>query len=97
MSKKLLSLVAGASTLFLATGFTAAHAASPAFCGDYARAAINQVRGGLSLPGCAGRLEGPRWSSDFRVHYGWCLGVTFAAAGAERDARTNFLRACRGI
>jgi hypothetical protein len=96
MSNRLPALTAVASMMILATGFTAAHAASPAFCGDYARAAVVQVRGGLSIPSCADRLHGVRWSSDYRVHYNWCLGASFEAAGSERDARTNFLRACRG-
>ena len=89
MSNRLPALTAVASMMILAT-------ASPAFCGDYARAAVVQVRGGLSIPSCADRLHGVRWSSDYRVHYNWCLGASFEAAGSERDARTNFLRACRG-
>lgn len=73
----------------------AASAADPAFCRQYAKAALNQVRGGLSNPGCAARMHGPRWSSDFSVHYRWCRGASYAAAGSERDARTDYLRACR--
>jgi hypothetical protein len=30
-----------------------------------------------------------------RVHYQWCVGVPYANAGAERDARRRYLRACR--
>jgi hypothetical protein len=40
-------------------------------------------------------MQGARWSSDFRVHYDWCLGASFEAANAERNARTDFLRGCR--
>ncbi len=83
-------------SMFAVLGLTAAHAADPAFCKQYARAALNQVRGGLSDPACAPRLQGARWSSDFAVHYEWCLGASFGAAGGERDARTRYLRGCTG-
>jgi hypothetical protein len=78
------------------SGLTAAHAADPGFCKQYARAALNQVRGGLSNPACAGGLQGARWSTDFAVHYEWCLGASLSAAGGERDARTHYLRGCTG-
>jgi hypothetical protein len=83
-------------SMFAVSGLTAAHAADPAFCKQYAQAALNQVRGGLSDPACAPRLHGARWSSDFAVHYEWCLGASFGAAGGERDARTRYLRGCTG-
>jgi hypothetical protein len=78
------------------SGLTAADAADPGFCKQYAQAALNQVRGGLANPRCAGGLQGSRWSSDFAVHYEWCLGASFGAAGTERDARTQYLRGCTG-
>jgi hypothetical protein len=81
---------------FLVSGLTAAHAADPGFCRQYAQAALNQVRGGFNNPTCVGGLQGARWSPEFSVHYEWCLGASFGAAGAERDARTRFLRACTG-
>jgi hypothetical protein len=81
---------------FLMSGLTAARAADPAFCRQYTQAALNQVRAGLSNPRCAGGLQGSRWSSDSAVHYQWCLGASFGAAGTERDARTQYLRVCRG-
>jgi hypothetical protein len=71
-----------------------AHAADPAFCKQYAQAALNQVRGGFANPGCVGGLQGAHWLSDFAVHYEWCLGASFGAAGAERDARKRVLRSC---
>ena len=95
MLARLSATIAATSILFLAAGFTSARAADPAFCQTYAQAAVNQVRGGLSQRSCAGGLRGARWSEDFRVHYSWCLGASIEAAGAERDARTNFLKACR--
>jgi hypothetical protein len=82
--------------LFFVSGGTAAHAADPGFCRQYAKASLNQVRGGLANPACAGGLQGARWSSDFAVHYEWCLGASYGAAGAERDVRTRLLRGCAG-
>jgi hypothetical protein len=81
---------------FLISGLTVARAADPAFCRQYTQAALNQVRAGLSNARCAGGLQGARWSSDSAVHYEWCLGASFGAAGTERDARTQYLRGCRG-
>jgi hypothetical protein len=96
MSNKLHSAIAVASALFFTLGLSAARAADAGFCDQYARAALVQVRGGLANPGCAGGMGGPRWSSDYHVHYDWCRGASFAATGTERDARTAFLRACTG-
>ena len=79
----------------LISGLTGARAAEPGFCRQYAQAALTQVRGGLANPRCAGGMRGARWSTDFAVHYEWCLGASFGAAGAERDARTQYLRGCR--
>jgi hypothetical protein len=72
----------------------AAHAADPGFCRQYARSALDQVRAGLSDPACGGALQGSHWSSDFAVHYEWCLGVSLRAAGDERDFRTHHLKSC---
>ena len=95
MANRLPSKVFWAALLTL-TLLTEAQAADPGFCRQYAKAALNQVRGGLSDPACGGRLQGTRWSSDFAVHYEWCLGISLAAADAERDARTRYLRGCSG-
>jgi hypothetical protein len=43
---------------------------------------------------CGGALQGSRWSSDFAVHYEWCLGVSLRAAGDERDFRAHHLKSC---
>jgi hypothetical protein len=94
MAIRLPSAAAFLLPVFFISGLTAAHAADPAFCKQYAKAALNQVRGGLANPRCAGGLQGSRWSPDFAVHYEWCLAASFGAAGTERDARTQFLRSC---
>jgi hypothetical protein len=74
----------------------AARAADPAFCAGYTDAALNQVRIALSSPNCMAGARGARWSPERRVHFDWCLGQPPAAAAAERQARTEFLRGCRG-
>jgi hypothetical protein len=74
----------------------AARAADPAFCASYADAAINQVHGALSNPNCARGAAGARWSPERHVHFDWCLGQPHGATATERQARTDFLRGCRG-
>ena len=81
--------------LGLAVPSTPANAAAPGFCRDYARAAINQVRGALSKPRCRAGMEGSRWSANERVHYGWCLGASPEAAEEERARRTEHIERCR--
>jgi hypothetical protein len=94
-SRVLLVLAFVSSTLFM-SWLTASYAAAPDFCEQYAHAAIIQVRGGLNNRSCAGGMQGPRWSPEWRVHFDWCRSASFAAAGAERDARTSYLKACTG-
>jgi hypothetical protein len=94
MANGLRSAVAFALSMFPVCGLSAAHAADPVFCKQYAQAALTQVRGGLSNPACAAGLQGARWSTDFAVHYEWCLGAFSGAAGTERDMRTRYLRGC---
>jgi hypothetical protein len=71
-----------------------AGAADPGFCRQFAKAATSQVRGALADPRCGAGVEGARWSTDFAVHYEWCLGASLDATAAESKARTRFLRAC---
>ena len=73
----------------------AAQAADPAFCHDYATAAVRQVEVSRAVPAC-NRGVGPRWTTDYKVHFEWCLGAAPAAVEAERQARTNWIRSCRG-
>ena len=79
----LLCLVAGPIARPLAV-----HAADPEFCKRY------QVHGALARPRCGACLQGTRWSAEFPVQYEWCLGVSAATAGAERDARAQQLQVC---
>jgi len=66
------------------------------FCRDYATAAVRQVETSRSIPAC-NRGVGARWTSDYRVHFDWCLGAAPGAVEAERAARTNWIRSCRGM
>jgi len=74
----------------------AAQAADPGFCREYATAAVRQVELARSIPAC-NRGTGPRWTTDYRVHFDWCLGAAPPAVEAERNARTNWIRSCRGM
>lgn len=94
MFKTLLAGLIGSTVIFALPPFHA-NAAAPAFCGDYARAAVNQVRVALSIPRCRGGMEGTRWSANQRVHYDWCLGAAPSAVEIERARRTEHLERCR--
>ena len=88
--------VASVALVLCISGVAEVQAADRAYCEQYAQAALVQVRGGHANRACAGGLQGARWSPDFNVHYDWCLGASLKAAGAERDARTAYLKGCTG-
>jgi hypothetical protein len=83
----------------MACGSTAitplALAADPNFCRDYAGAAVRQAREAWSIPPCRPNFESPRWTTEFRIHFDWCLTTSYDAANAERFARTRHLEHCR--
>jgi hypothetical protein len=78
----------------LATAPAGVRAADPAFCKQYAKAALVQAREGLASPRCGAGLQGTRWSSEFPVQYEWCLEASREAVAAERDARAKVLKGC---
>jgi hypothetical protein len=90
-SKAVLGCVVGACALTIST----ARAAPEPFCRDYAAAAIRQVELARSTPAC-NRGIGERWTVEYRIHFDWCLGAPIPAVEAERRARTNWIRSCRG-
>ena len=94
MGRMMLSAVGALMVCLWATAD--GQAADRGFCEQYAQAALVQVKGGHANRACAAGLQGARWSSDYKVHYDWCLGASFQAAGAERDARTAQLKGCTG-
>jgi hypothetical protein len=81
-------------TVLACSASASVHAADPAFCKPYAKAALVQVHGALANSSCGASLQGARWSTDFWTHYEWCLGASPDAAGTERDARAKYLKAC---
>lgn len=80
----------------LSMTFSAAQAAGPEFCREYATAAVRQVEVARTVPACD-RGHGPRWTTDYRLHFDWCLSAAPAVVEAERAARTNWIRSCRGM
>jgi hypothetical protein len=90
-----LSAVAAAAIFSLALVPPGAWAADPGFCRDYATAAVRQVQAALAVPRCRGGMNGPRWAVEFHIHYDWCLGASYEAAGGERDARRHYIDYCR--
>ena len=71
----MLKVLTCATLLTTATAFApAAQSAPPDFCRDYAAAAVRQVEAARSIPAC-NRGVGPRWTTDYRVHFDWCLGA----------------------
>jgi hypothetical protein len=94
--EKMLRISMSATLIAAALAFApAAQAAPPDFCRDYATAAVRQAEVARSVPACS-RAAGPRWTTDYRLHFDWCLGANPAAVESERAARTNWLHACRG-
>jgi hypothetical protein len=97
MNLRFVSIWAAGAGLALALG-TAAAAAGPDFCRDYAHAAMDQVHRAMDHRRCAFHFdngaEGGRWGSDWHAHYNWCLGVSRDQADSERDARRHALHEC---
>ena len=89
-------LTAGLMTALACLVPVTAQAADRAFCAGYTDAALNQVHIALSSPNCMAGARGARWSPERHVHFDWCLSQPPAAVAAERAARTEFLRGCRG-
>ena len=82
------------AVVVLAVSWVEAPAADPAMCKQYARTALVQVRGGLASSRCGAGLQGRRWSTEFAVHYEWCLETPQPAIAAEREARDKALKGC---
>ena len=71
-----------------------ADAADRDFCRDYAQTALRQVHDALSVPACRVGLKGDRWSSDYRIHFNWCLHAAVPKIESERAAREGYLYGC---
>jgi len=48
----------------------------------------------MSIPGCFKGFDN-RWHRNYGQHYGWCLGVSYEQANAEREYRRARLSECR--
>jgi hypothetical protein len=87
------------SRLALVLGLTAcasgsALAESPGFCNQYASKALADVQQARSNPRCNTNLHPGVFSTDFNVHYNWCLRVDSKRAYAGTDQREAHLRRC---
>ncbi|WP_146144696.1 hypothetical protein [Phreatobacter cathodiphilus] len=78
----------------MAMGTTAALAESPSFCNQYASKAVHDARQARSNPRCNTNLHAGVFSTDFNVHYNWCLRVDRNRAYAGTDQREGHLRRC---
>ena len=95
MSRLLLATMMLAPLLSAPSG--GAQAADPHFCADYARAALSQVQTAQRTPSCAPNLQTSRWATTYQAQFTWCTTVTSDAATKERQTRTAYLMACRGM
>lgn len=77
--------------------WSAARAADPGYCQQYASHAVAQFNQKKTIAGCVRRTANLwhtewRWHGDYALHFAWCLGTRPAAARAEdafREARLN--------
>jgi len=95
MLKSLRIAVLGAALISVSGLAVSARAADPDFCRDYARSAVNQYREAQEHHRCMDRIHDfSRWSSDWRHHYEWCVGVSRQDAWSERRLREKVLDQC---
>ena len=62
-------------------------------CASYARNAVDDYATMRKFPECMLR-DNPRWQSDYRNHYNWCLTAAPEALKNETKARDNHLVRC---
>ena len=73
---------------------SAVRAADPRFCREYAESAVDQARRAFDSRRCEREVRGPRWSTNYREHFDWCLGARFEDARREREIRHDILERC---
>jgi hypothetical protein len=66
--------------------------ASPDYCRRYANAAVSAQRVNASVVSC--RKQGPRWSTNLKHHYDWCLQAGQEVAEREHQAREAEVKEC---
>jgi len=96
MSKHLIIVLAAGAALSGAFAVSAARAADPGVCEDYARAAVSQFHQAQDHRRCHEfiRNNPTRWNGDYRAHFDWCRATRWEDVRHERDARTDALREC---
>jgi hypothetical protein len=67
-------------------------AASPAYCGEYARLAVHEAEV-LAKLSCFRGFDNT-WHLDYQRHFDWCLTASAAAAAEQRDYRRTRLAQC---
>jgi hypothetical protein len=60
-------------------------------CKDYSKTAISQSQENKQK-GCG--FTGPEWSSDYNIHFKWCMKVNDSTREKEQDAREANLSKC---
>jgi hypothetical protein len=63
------------------------------YCHDYATAAVIKADENLAFR-C--RYSGPRWITNYVVHFVWCLGAPRPITIRERTLRRRMISACHG-
>jgi hypothetical protein len=80
--------------VIIASGFaaqsSAALAASPGFCANYANTAVRQFERSRR---CFGGMNA-MWQPNYQAHFGWCLRVSEGAAFEQDAIRRARLRDC---
>ena len=74
-----------------------ASAANAEFCRDYARSAVRQAQAVMNSGRCEWIFRNgsqARWSTDWRVHFNWCLSTGYDNANREREARHEAVQRC---
>jgi hypothetical protein len=84
--------VFAASAILWAWG-SHASAESAFYCHEYAAAAV--IKADENLAFRCGYL-GPRWGTNYAVHFVWCLGAPRVDTIRERTMRRRMIVACHG-
>ncbi len=84
--------VLAAGAILWACG-TSAGADSAGYCHEYAAAAVIKADENLAFR-CG--YSGPRWGTNYAVHFAWCLGARRSDTIRERSLRRRMIAACHG-
>jgi hypothetical protein len=74
------TILAAALVMFADPGFAAPACGGP---GGYAEVAVNDAQEAIRL-GCGWDPNEPRWSTDFNVHYSWCVNASADAVWGDQ-------------